>query len=543
MLRPTSATDARVLPGTENAFGLFWSPDSRYLAFTASGRLKKYDLANGTIQEIGDIAANARGDWGADDVIVSAAGPARLELARVSASGADVPDISIDPVPGAAASYLPSYLPGGRHLLYHLVMPGPNGFTATVYVRAIESGPARQLLTLGPIDIVSGSSPVLFASPGYLLFTKSGTLFAQRFDLDRLETAGEAVPIAERVSAFTVSNTGVLVYAKSSPADSANGIGGPFLVSRQLTWVNRSGHVERKIGASAPYVNPRLSPDGKRIAVQKVTTGDMDVWIVDHATGQESRLTFETSAEGVAVWSPDGNRVLFASSRASPLPFPSSLYARAASGAGEDQLLLQASPGELYAPGDWSVDGSIVYAHATLARLQDFSELWILPTRSDGKPFRLIQPRSGRVGAPRFSPDGRWIAYTTTETGNNQIVIRPFPDVNKGIWQVPGVGGAEPVWRRDGKELFYLAGDGTMIAVPVTLGTSVQFGQPQALFKTNLPPQTNPPQYQYDASSDGNFFLLNLLAEEGPKSSPPLVPDASRDSLTVVINWTSLLNQ
>jgi Tol biopolymer transport system component len=270
--------------------------------------------------------------------------------------------------------------------------------------------------------------------------------------------------------------------------------------------------------------------------LQTLESGNSDIEIVDAATGIFSRLTFNPGADGVPVWSPTGDRLYFNSSRESAIPFPNSLFERASSGAGQDQLLLKAPPEELYGPQDSSPpDGAyLAFFKAPLAQIAK-AELWVLPIRGDKKPFRIVEASKGTAGAARFSPDGRWISYTTDDTGTNRIVVRPFPDVNKGTWQVPGAVGAESVWRRDGRELFYLGPDRTMMAVPVTLGETPQFGQPVALFKTGLPPQTIPPQFFYDVSADGQHFLINLA----PSSA--VAQAAVPPPMTVVVNWTSLL--
>jgi Tol biopolymer transport system component len=275
--------------------------------------------------------------------------------------------------------------------------------------------------------------------------------------------------------------------------------------------------------------------------VQSNLLNNSDILIVDVSTGVSSRLTFDAAADGIPIWSPIGDRVAFASARRTPLPFPSVLYERAASGAGEDQQIMPSALAELHIPQAWSPDGRyIVFGSVPLTRAQSGGDIWALPLDGDRKPFPLVQSTTFRAGAAQFSPDGRWLAYTTNESGTNQIVVRPFPDVNKGTWQVPGSGNYEPKWR--GREILYLAPGQQMMSVTVTAENGgVTFSQPVALFQTGLPPQSNPPQFWFDVTDDGQHFLLNLpTAAPVPQQPGPAPPPKP---LNVVVNWTSLLTK
>jgi Tol biopolymer transport system component len=237
-----------------------------------------------------------------------------------------------------------------------------------------------------------------------------------------------------------------------------------------------------------------------------------------------------------------GDRVAFASSRGTPIPIANRLYQKSANGAGADEPLLPGNPGELHTPQDWSPDGRhIVFGKVLVSRMTTSGELWALPLDGDRKPFALVQSSNARVGAARFSPDGRWLAYGTNESGTYRVVVRPFRDPSKGTWQVPGPAGSEPKWRRDGRELFYLGMDGTIVAVPVTSeGDQPQFGQPVVLFKTGLQVPATPFSFYYDVTADGQRFLVNLPVASTAPATPAGAP-APPTPITVVVNWRSAL--
>jgi serine/threonine protein kinase/Tol biopolymer transport system component len=539
-LRRIDETTTRVLPGTENAAGLFWAPDNRHLGFSADGKLKTVDVTGGLPQALADSTVTVRGAWNADDVILFTQGPILNEkgssLGRVQASGGQVSTVAISQTdPPSISTVQPRFLPDGRHFLYHLVTRTGTAFSTALYAGSIDSGSGTRVMTLSDANAMA-----TFASPGFLVYTKAGTLMAQRFDVDRLTVIGDPVSIAEQVGPFAVSDSGVLIYA-SVPRNTL-AVSTP---QRQFVWVNRSGQIERRIGLPSAFTNPRLSPDGHRIAVQSLDGNNPDIFVVDIASGIPSRLTFDPAADGAPIWSPQSDRVLFNSSRGSPVQTPSSLYERAASGTGEDIAVLPAKLNELNTPLDWSRDGRyIVYGSVEVTQLRSGGDLWALPLFGDRKPFPLVQSHPSRAGAARLSSDGRWLAYTTNESGMNRVVVRPFPEIKNGTWQVPGGAGSEPKWRGDGRELFYLTPDRTMMSVAVSAkDNQIQFGQPVALFKTRLPPVSGGiGQSLFDVSDDGQHFLLNLRAEDQTGPQTPAA-QALTPQLTVVVNWPSLLTK
>jgi len=539
-VRAIDAQTWRTLPGTENAIAPFWSADGRFIGFAADGMLKKIDVVNGTVQALADGDNLGLGAWNRDNTIVFVRSLGRPVLSRISAAGGEIMDVKLDHGSDQIiAVFQPIFLPDGRHFLYHVVKAAAPTLIGVLYAASLDGGAPTQVMQIGDLNSAGGNSPVVFAAPGYLVFTRAGTLFAQKFDVDSLATTGEPVSIAQNVGAFDVSQTGVLIYSSAPPAP----VTAQAAATQQLTWVTRAGKVERRVGMPGAYLNPRLSPDGRRIAVQSNLLTNSDILVLDADTGVSSRLTFDPAADGIPIWSPAGDRVMFASARGTPLPFPSVLYERAASGAGEDRQVMPLAVADLHIPNDWSPDGRhIVYGNVPLTRAQVGGDLWALPLDGDRKPFPLVQSKTSRAGAARFSPDGHWLAYTTNESGPSHVVVRPFPDVNKGTWQVPGSSGAEPKWR--GREIFYLGPDQRqMMSVTVTADNDgITFSQPVALFSTGLPPQTNPPQFWFDVTADGQRFLLNLPLAATTATTQPTAP-TSPALLNVVVNWTSLLTK
>ncbi len=285
-----------------------------------------------------------------------------------------------------------------------------------------------------------------YAPPGYLLFLRERTLMAQGFDAGKLELTGEPIPIAEQVdritarfALFSVSETGVLVYRSGSSE------------TTQLIWFDRGGKPLGTAGPPANYGAPWLSPDEKRVAFSRPEpqSGNPDIWLIELARGTLTRFTFVPSVNISPIWSPDGSRIVFSANRDGPM----NLYQRAASGAGNDEALLKSDDSK--APNDWSADGRfILYQNLDPKTNWD---LWVLPLSGEQKPFPFLETDfDERQG--RFSPDGKWIAYTSNASGEWQVYVQSFP-ASGGKWQVSTNGGAQPQWRRDGKELFYLSPD------------------------------------------------------------------------------------
>jgi Tol biopolymer transport system component len=366
--------------------------------------------------------------------------------------------------------------------------------------------------------LVSTSANAAYAEPGYLLYMRDNkTLVAQPFDRRRYVLSGEPHPLSDEVlyfpqafrAAFSVSNGEVLVMQT-----------GKGLSVSQLTWFDRSGKSAGTVGMPESYFNVRLSPDGRRFAVDQTTSPNLrggDIWIHEPARGARTRLTFDPSSHVTPTWSPDGRQILFTSNRGQS---SGGLYLKNADGSGPEEEVANTGADALLANvWDWSRDDKyILFAKR--------NELWCVswPERV-AKP--LIQAK-WTVRNAQFSPDSRWMAYASNETGSMEIYVSAFPS-GTGKWQVSSAGGQEPRWRQDGKELFYLSADGKMMAVPVTTGASFKADSPVTLFQTHRrQPVSVPDVFSYDVSGDGQRFLIITKVDE-----------ANAAPLSVFLNWAS----
>jgi Tol biopolymer transport system component len=500
-IRQLDSLTAQPLPGTDKAFGrVVWSPDSRYICFFADGKLKKMDLSGGPAQPLADAPDPAGGSWNQDGVIVfspSGTGP----LYRVSATGGEVKQLTtLDESRRETSHRSPFFLPDGRHFLYIVrsVQPRENN---EIYVGSLDSKEPKR--------ITSADSDASYAPPGYVLFVREGTLMAQTFDADRREVTGEAFPIIERIrfrpgpglAEFSVSSNGVLVYMTGN------------LVPNQLTWFDRSGKQLGTAGPPGAYNFPRLSPDEKRVAVERIDPPAVssDIWLIELARSVASRFTSDPGNDFFPVWSPDGSRIAFSSNREGQF----NLYQKLSSGAGGDEELLKS--GETKFMEDWSPDGQFILYRTQGGKTR--ADIWVLPLFGDRKPSSLLQTDFAENWA-RFSPNGKWIAYQSDETRTREVYVREFQG-SSGSWRVSTGGGVIPRWRRDGKELFYNGG-GKLMAVDVKEnGSSFEAGIPKVLFEGIR-------ALSYDVSGDGQRFLIAVPVEE---STP--------ESITVVLNWTA----
>jgi len=370
--------------------------------------------------------------------------------------------------------------------------------------------------------LLASPSGVIYAPPvgsadGYLLFQRGEALLVQPFDTGRLELTGGAAQIADRISAdtfaglFSVSTNGLLAHAVT---------GGN---SRQLTWFDRQGKVLGHAGDPAARDELSLSPDGTRVAEGRVNErGTWVVWLLDLARGANTRLTFDGAGAGNGTWSPDGSQIAYAPGGGQS----ADLFRKPSNGAGQAELLLHSA--ETKTPMDWSRDGrSLLFSQRGNGTGLD---LWVLPMEGDHKPVPyLVTPFS--EGQAQFSPDGRWVVYTSDETGTKEVYVRPFPP-SDGEWSVSIAGGEQPRWRGDGKELFFESADGRLIAVPVKANAganpSFEAGSPVALFDAHMVHNGPDTQFQYNVSADGKRFLINTT---GLGSATPL--------LTMVTNWNA----
>jgi serine/threonine protein kinase len=500
-LRDFDSPTAQALPGTEGAWAPFWSPDSRFIAFDA-GSLKKVPATGGPAETIAASPAAAGGTWNRDGVILFSTGPGSPILRVPSAGGSPTPVTTLDASQQALWHAWPYFLPDGKHFLYTII--ASNSQNSGIYVGSLDSKDTKLILK-------AHSSP-LYAPPGYLFFNRVGTLLAQPFDADRLELKGDAIPIAEGVQ-FNAAN------AKAAVTVSANGVLAyrlvPSAAQNKLVWVDRKGTEQQLDAPSHAYRNPRLSPDGQRVAVTIDELGTQE-WLLDTKRGTLTRLTFEGSYNGALAWTPDGKRIAFGSDRAGQR----NLFWQLADGSGGTERLATSDRSQI--AGSWSPDGQ------TLAFEQvnpDTGYDLFVYRIGDRKVETFLQTRFNEI-APRFSPDGRWLAYVSDESGRTEVYVQPYPGPG-GKWQISTEGGTEPVWARNG-ELFYRSED-KMMAVGTNTKANFSAETPKVLFERHYATYNTMPAY--DITPDGQRFLLAKTAEQGPQE------------ISVVLNWFEELKQ
>ncbi len=495
------------LDGTQGASYPFWSPDGRFIGFFADGKLKKVEVSGRQVQVLCDAPNGRGGTWNRDGVIVFA--PDSVGgLFRISSTGGSPVEMTKQDASRFESSHRwPVFLPDGRHFLYLGANFSGQLENNAIFVGSLDSQERRLLVTT--------SANAAYAEPGYLLYLRDNkTLVAQPFDRRRYLLSGEPQTLSEEVlytplvdrAVFSVSSGDVLVTQTGKGASIS-----------QLTWFDRSGKPAGAIGMPGSLGNVRLSPDGHRVATDRTDPDGrrIDIWVQEVTQGTPTRLTFDPSAHQTPVWSPDGKQILFAAN--GKLGFP--LYLKNADGSGPEEEVADLGAGVAVNPSDWSRDGKYVL-------VRKGNELWYLSWPEHvAKP--LLQAK-WTVKNAQFSPEGRWIAYASNETGSMEIYVSPFLS-GSGKWQVSSAGGQEPRWRQDGKELFYLSPDGKMMAVSVKTGASFEAGSPSALFQTHArQPVSSQDQFSYDVSGDGQRFLVITKADE-----------ANAAPLTVLLNWAS----
>jgi serine/threonine protein kinase/Tol biopolymer transport system component len=512
-IHEVGSRSARWSGATAGASYPFWSPDGRSIAFFADKKLKRLDVEGDSVSTLCDAAAGRGGTWNRDDLIVFSASGTGLH--RVAAAGGPtMPVTELDAARGETSHRWPMFLPDGRHFLYLAANFGGRTDVNGIYLGSLDS-PERKLL-------VQATSNVGYAPPGFLLYVRDGELVAHAFDAGRGQMVGDAVPLAAGIArvgtvayaAFSVSQTGTLVYQESLSAGYSD-----------LAWFDRSGRRIRSQGEPGEYGNPRLSADGKRLAVDMVDpSGNDDIWTIDLDSGNALRLTFDAALEALPIWSPDGTRVAFNSFRGGP----GNLYAKLASGAGPEETILNADV--RLRPSDWSPDGRFIL-YTVRQPTTGSGDLWILPVAGDHRPIPIIQsPFDEDEG--QFSPDGRWVAYSSNETGKVEVYVAPFSEGTvqpTGKWQVSINGGSEARWRRDGKELFYLSSDQKLMSRDIRPGTTFEPGPVTELFQVRPRDAVSSTEmFTYDVAADGRTFLINAAIDE-PNPSP----------VSIVLDWTA----
>ncbi len=512
-VRPLAAVESRQLSGTEGAAFPFWSPDSRFLGFFAGSKLRKIDVAGGPAQTLADASPDPRGGaWAPDGTIIFGPG-ITSPLMRVSASGGPVSEVTkLDTELGQTSHRWPSMMPGGRHFIYF--GRGGQAEKQGLYVSSIDSPDSKFIIATSVTGAYTEAG-----GKGYLLFIRESILMAQPFDPAKMELSGEPRPIAQGVSsnpsevgptgysAFSAS-TGHLIYRT-----------GDIYGGTRLTWVDRTGKSLGAITEPSGYYEPSLSIDGKKVLFGR-DEGGPDIFLLDLSRGSTTRLTFDPASDVSSVFSPDGSQVVFASNRSGIGDF----YRKASSGAGADELILKGKG--LAFPDSWSRDGKYLI-YEMIGSVKTKTDLWVLPMVGEPTPFPYLESEFIESHA-QFSPDGRWVAYTSDESGRAEVYVQSFP-ISGGKWQISTTGGDQPQWRGDGKELFYIAQDRNLMAVTIGGDATLDAGRPTVLFQTTVPiTGISDDRNNYVPTQDGQRFLMNNLADI-----------ANSQPMTLVLNWAA----
>ena len=509
-IRSLDSLSARPLGGTSNARLPFWSRDGRAIAFFADGKLKRMDLESGTTRALTTAVNGFGGTWNRDDVILVAplaTGP----IERLPATGGEPIKVThVEPQQQGHRS--PYFLPDGRHFLYYALGISPEA--RGVYVGSLDG-------TANDRRVLDADAAAVYAA-GYLFFVRQGALLAQRFDPDKLALEGAPSPLAEQVAradriaisfqtsaAIAASDDGVIAYRSGSSAQTA----------RQLLWFDRAGASKGKLGEAMDTIsNLSLSPDGRSIALGRSLNGNIDIWLVDATRGTPIRLTTDPKIDNHPIWSTDGSHVLFESYAGGR---SGDLYEKAVAGSQEQALLLETSEAKF--PTDCSRDGMVLFG--SLDAKTGF-DIWAFKPDGDRKPFAVVRTDADeRLG--QFSPDGRWIAYESNETGRFEVYVQAFPSAGRKI-PISTSGGVQPRWRRDGRELFYLTLDSRLMSVDIVSNTAaIEPAPPKALFATNIVIGSNIGGMQYAVEPDGQRFLVSTVVGDVSNTSP----------IAIVMNW------
>jgi Tol biopolymer transport system component len=492
-----SLLEAQPIPDTEGASSPFFSPDSQWLGFLAGGGLKKVSVGGGAAATI-SVAANAGANWGSHGMI--AFPPANgTPLQQVpDAGGAPQPLTRLGK--GDGAHRWPEFLPGGKAVLFAAGTSSANWTNARISVQTVGAGERR--------NVIQGGTQPRYTPSGHLVYAQGGSLMAATFDPERLQATGASVPVVNGVvqsissgaAQYSISTTGTLVYVP----------GGVQGAERKLVWVDRNGAEQPLAAPAHAYESPRFSPDGQRIAV--VTDGQ--IWLYDLSRETLTRFTFEGNTNSRPIWTPDGKRIAFYSTKDGPL----NIFWQLADGSGGLEKL--ATSDFINVPDSFSPDGQLLAFHE--ANPKTGEDIFVLRL-SDRKVLPFLRTPFDE-GDPRFSPDGRWIAYMSDESGRSEIYVQPYPGPG-GKWQISADGGTEPVWNRNGRELFYRNGN-KMMAVEITTQPNFALGNPRVLFEGPYVLATVPIS-NYDVSPDGRRFLM----------VKPVDSAAAATQINVVLNW------
>ncbi len=512
-LRSLNDLTAKLISGTEGSTSNpFFSPDGKWVGYASNSKLKKIAVNGGAAWDLYDYSNVARGAWRDEDSFITFSQYGQ-DVMRISADGG--PPKSIVKLKSGSL-YYPQILPDGKSILYTSI---PNNAQPKVMVQSLKTGSAKELFPGFNARYVP-SGHIIYMLPN------NNSLFAVQFDPAGLHLKGEPVSVLERVLQYAVSASGTLVYMPGTSSSAA--------AKRTLVWVNREGKEEPLSAPPNEYWDISISPDGKRVALH-VKTPKSNIWIWDLVRKTMMPLTFDEGAgSGSPLWTPDSQRILFTSGSENALL--GGVYWKASDGTGEAEKLAS-SPGRGLIPWSFSKDGkSVVLWEVTLSPLH--WDIGLLSMEGDHARRELIQEKHF-VKEPRISPNGRWMAYASNESGKFEVYVCSFPDVKKGKWKVSASGGSHPLWSPDGRELFYNNVDATM-AVPVE--TDPQFklnGTPSVLFRGTLgkiirPSASSMAVYTYwDISPDGKRFLM---LKDAPAAEAPR-------KINIILNWLEELKQ
>jgi eukaryotic-like serine/threonine-protein kinase len=508
-LRAMDSFEAKPISGTEEATAPFFSPDSQWIGFFAAGKLKKISVSGGAALLLADAAYFGGASWGSQGMIAFTPTPNVSALQQVADEGGAPRPLSHFEK-GDVSHRWPEFLPGGKAVLF---AAGPTAVTFTnaqVAVQSVGTGQRRNL-------IQRGMSP-RYAPSGHLVYAQGGSLMAVPFDPERLEVTGTAVPVVDGVlqspvtgaAQYTISATGSLIYVP----------GGVQATQLSLVWVDRHGAEQPIAAPEHAYFTPRLSPDGRRVAVG-ITESDSQIWLYDLGRDTMTRFTFDGDYNPVPAWTPDGKRIAFESNKEGA----PNLFWQLADGSGGLERLTTSE--YIQVPMSWSPDGKLL-AFMEVNPITGV-DIWVLRTgdpSAGSEQIREAQPflrTPFSEGAPAFSPDGRWLAYISNESGRYEVYVQPYPGPG-GKWQISTEGGTEPKWNPSGRELFYRSGE-KMMAVDIAAQSGFAAGKPRMLFEGQY--ELSPVQSDnYDVSSDGQRFLM----------LKPTV-QAAPTQINVVLNW------
>jgi Tol biopolymer transport system component len=508
-LRSFESGTAQPLTGTEGASGPFWSPDGREIAFQAQGKLKKIALNGGTPVDLVNLAFDvSHGAWSPEGVILFSRGNGGALYRVPSSGGPAIPATMLDSNRHETAHRWPQFLPDGRRFIVFVGSTTPAH--AGVYLGSIDSTEIVRLLP--------SATNAIFAGPDSLLFEQNGTIVRQAINLQAGALRGQPESLGDQILGFlgpgylplSVASNGTMAYWTQR------------LTTSELLWLDRTGRALGRVGSTMRrYDNPVLSRDGTKVLVTfRENSNSNEIWRFDLASGGASRLTFTRGVARFPIWAPDSQTIAFSS----PGDEGSQIVQKSASGAGEESRIEGLGRHWAVFPDDWSLDGRwLLYVVSSETAM----DVWALNLQ-EGKTQPVLQSPANEA-QPRLAPNGRWLAYVSDETGTWEVYVQGFGGT-VGKWQVSAAGGSQPMWRADGRELFYVGPDERMFVVAIGSGQTFEFQSPRPLFQTALPPILAPFRTGYAVSADGQRFLINSLR-----------PDPEPSAITVVLNWDAAL--